>query len=79
MLGALSRNFGAQGAGAADVLDAFLTDDSGAPQGALVNSSRGITFAWRNEKYADLDWKDAASTALDAMIAELGPAYSTRT
>ncbi len=70
----LLPGFGAQGAGAADVVDAFFTDDSGAPQGALVNSSRGITFAWRNDKHADLHWKDAASVALDEMIAELGAA-----
>jgi orotidine-5'-phosphate decarboxylase len=75
----LLPGFGAQGAGAADVVDAFLSDDSGAPQGALINSSRGITFAWRNEAYADLDWKDAASAALDAMVAELGAAYAART
>jgi orotidine-5'-phosphate decarboxylase len=74
----LLPGFGAQGAGASDVVDAFLSDESNAPQGALVNSSRGITFASRNAKYADLDWKDAASAALDEMIAELGEALAAR-
>jgi len=69
----LLPGFGAQGAGAAELVDAFLPPPS--PGGAIVNSSRGITFAWRRLEFADLDWKTAASRALDEMIAELAPVH----
>lgn len=71
----LLPGYGAQGAGAAELVDAFLPHS--APKGAIVNSSRGITFAWRRPEHAGLDWKAAASLALDGMIADLGAALQT--
>lgn len=69
----LLPGYGAQGATAADVVGAFLPG-RGHPSGALVNSSRGISFAYRGAAYAGRHWKDAASAALDAMAAELNAA-----
>lgn len=67
----LLPGYGAQGAGGEDILPAF--PDRDAPwRGGLVNSSRGIAFAWR--KHPDLTPKDASRRALDAMIADLGRA-----
>ncbi len=71
----LLPGYGAQGASARDIVDAFLEPHDRA-RGALVNSSRGIAFAWR--KHPTLDWKDAASRALDDMIEDLNGALGTR-
>ena len=71
----LLPGYGAQGATARDVRAAF--PDRARPwRGALVNSSRGVAFAWREKRHAGRDWKDAASAALDEMIAELGAALA---
>jgi orotidine-5'-phosphate decarboxylase len=70
----LLPGFGAQGATAQDVVDAFLPHTSSGPRrasGALVNSSRGISFAYRSGPGRGRPWKDAASAALDVMIGEL--------
>ena len=74
----LLPGYGAQGAGASDVVGAFAT---AAPpfHGALVNSSRGISFAYRQERHAGKDWRTAASDALDAMIADLKDALGAPT
>ena len=72
----LLPGYGAQGASARDIVDAFLPRASRMPCGAIVNSSRGITFAWREREYAGLHWKDATSAALDRMIAEITAALS---
>jgi orotidine-5'-phosphate decarboxylase len=72
----LLPGYGAQGASARDIVDAFVPRASRMPCGAIVNSSRGITFAWREREYAGLHWKDATSAALDKMIAEIGAALS---
>lgn len=72
----LLPGYGAQGAGAQDVLGAFDFSATGAPCGALVNSSRGITFAWRDKAHAGKHWKDATRDSLDTMIAEIGAALS---
>ena len=69
----LLPGFGAQGATAQDVVGAFIPG-RGHPSGALVNSSRGISFAYRNAAYAGLHWKDAARAALEAMAGELNAA-----
>ena len=66
----LLPGYGAQGGKASDVRVAF-TDVECPWRGALVNSSRGIAFAWRDKRWSNRSWKDAASAALDAMIAEL--------
>lgn len=87
----LLPGYGAQGATADDVVDAFLPaadrehghgSHHGSPhgthraRGALVNSSRGVLFAWRSREHAGKSWKDAASAALDAMIADFDHALN---
>ncbi|MEM6671240.1 MAG: orotidine-5'-phosphate decarboxylase [Planctomycetota bacterium] len=61
----LLPGYGAQGAGATDVVGGF----SGGLHGALVSSSRGVLFAGRQR--SDVHWKDATRDAIDAMAAEL--------
>ena len=56
---------GAQGAGASDIAPAF----KGGFHGTLVNSSRGILFAY--QKADGVHWKDATKAAIEAMAAEL--------
>ncbi|MGL4464743.1 MAG: orotidine-5'-phosphate decarboxylase [Planctomycetia bacterium] len=63
----LVPGYGAQGAGAAETAGAFDADG----HGAVVNSSRGILYAYKQKEYADLHWKDAAKAALAAMTADL--------
>jgi orotidine-5'-phosphate decarboxylase len=63
----LLPGYGAQGAGAKDIAAGFLPGG----RGALVNSSRGIAFAYREPQYRGLHWKDATKKALDAMIREV--------
>lgn len=70
----LLPGFGAQGAGAEDVLDAFLPG----ARGALVSSSRGVAFAHRSAANAGVPWKDAAAAALDVMIAQVSGALAAR-
>jgi len=69
----LIPGYGAQGGGAADVAGGFLPGG----RGALVNSSRGILFAWREPRFAGTHWKDATRAALEEMIAALSSAAST--
>lgn len=66
----LIPGYGAQGAGAADIAGGFLPRG----RGAIVNSSRGILFAYKQPAYRGRHWKDALSAALDAMIAEINGA-----
>ena len=70
----LLPGYGAQGAGARDVVDAFLDGQPG--QGALITASRSVCFAYRNEKHAGLHWKDAAAAALDEMTSDLSAALA---
>lgn len=51
----LIPGFGAQGGGVDDVKGGF--DSNGL--GAIVNSSRGIIFAYEQEKYQAVDWRTA--------------------
>ena len=53
---------GAQGAGPEDVRPGFTDGLSG----AIVNSSRGIAFAYRKAETAD--WRAAADRAMDEML-----------
>jgi orotidine-5'-phosphate decarboxylase len=67
----LVPGFGAQGGGVQDVAGAF--DEDGL--GAVVNSSRGIIFAWQREPY-DADygpdrWREAVRAAAADMRREL--------
>lgn len=67
----LVPGYGSQGGTAADVAAAF--DAKGL--GALINSSRAINFAYRDQPYADqfgpTRWEDAAEAATRRMIADL--------
>jgi orotidine-5'-phosphate decarboxylase len=63
----LIPGYGAQGAGAADIAGGFLPHG----RGAIVNSSRGILFAYKQPLYRGKHWKDALNAALDAMIVEI--------
>lgn len=73
----LLPGFGAQGASARDVRGAF-PDPERPWRGALVNSSRGVAFAWRETRHAGRAWQDAARFALESMIGELRLALETR-
>jgi orotidine-5'-phosphate decarboxylase len=67
----LVPGYGSQGGTSADVAAAFDADGLG----ALVNSSRGILFAWERPEYRDRfgpeRWEDAVEAATRAMIADL--------
>lgn len=64
----LIPGFGAQGGKAKDIAGGF--DANGL--GAIVNSSRGINFAYENEKYAQLpNWQDAVRQATEDSIEQL--------
>ncbi len=66
----LVPGYGSQGGTAADVAAAFDADGLG----ALVNNSRGLTFAYKKPelraRFGD-DWQAAIDHALSAMIADL--------
>lgn len=55
----LIPGYGAQGAGANDIKDGFNKDGLG----ALINSSRGIIFAYNKEEYMGMSYKEAARCA----------------
>lgn len=67
----LIPGYGSQGGAAADVAAAF--DENG--WGAVVNSSRGIIFAWERREYAGrfgpAAWEQAVEAATREMIADL--------
>jgi orotidine-5'-phosphate decarboxylase len=64
----LVPGYGAQGGSAADVRGGF--DPQGL--GAIVNSSRGLLFAYSNPSYQKLDrWQLATERAVVDMIEEL--------
>jgi len=67
----LVPGYGSQGAGAVEVAGAF--DAQGL--GALINSSRGINFAWLREPYrsqfGEAQWEQAVEAATRDMIDEL--------
>lgn len=68
----LVPGYGSQGGGAEDVAGAFRADGLG----ALVNSSRGINFAYRSEAYAERytpdQWEAACEAATREMVSDLG-------
>jgi orotidine-5'-phosphate decarboxylase len=66
----LLPGYGAQGATARDLAGAFI----GRMRGALVNSSRGICFAYKEARYQHLSWQEATLSATRAMIDELNSA-----
>ncbi len=63
----LIPGFGAQGGTAADVAGGF--HDNGL--GAIVNSSRGIIFAYEKSSDGDEDWREAIEQATHAAIKQL--------
>lgn len=73
----LLPGYGAQGATARDVVDAF-PDDAHPWRGALINSSRGIAFAWRKPENEGRHWKDASRIALEAMVSDVRSALEQR-
>jgi len=67
----LIPGYGAQGGGAEDVVHGFDEDGSG----AIINSSRGIIFAYRNQKkYSEKDFDLAAGQAAKDMKEEINQA-----
>lgn len=63
----LVPGYGAQGGTAEDLRHCFNKDGLG----AIVNSSRGIIAAYKQEKYAGLDFSDAARAAVKDMIMDI--------
>ena len=63
----LIPGFGAQGGTAEDVAHGFDTQGLG----AIVNSSRGIIFAYQQPAYAQLDWQQAVAAAARDMASQL--------
>ena len=63
----LVPGYGAQGATAQDLRPCFNKDGLG----AIVNSSRGIIAAYKQEKYASLDFANASREAVKDMIADI--------
>ena len=69
----LIPGFGAQGGTAEDVKAGFKSThpDAHVPLGAIVNSSRGIIFAYQQDRYAGKDWQEAVADAARSMAQEL--------
>ncbi|GAB6166736.1 orotidine-5'-phosphate decarboxylase [Thermostilla marina] len=66
----LVPGFGSQGGTARDVAGAFFDDGLG----AIVNSSRGVLFAFRRKEFAEFGesrWQEAAEAAAREMIDQL--------
>lgn len=67
----LIPGYGAQGGTSSDAAGAFNPDGLG----AVVNSSRGINFAWQrkpySEQFGESRWQEAIETATRDMIADL--------
>ncbi|MFN3190902.1 MAG: orotidine-5'-phosphate decarboxylase [Aureliella sp.] len=70
----LIPGFGAQGGTAEDVAHGFTKDAGGKPSGAIVNSSRGIIFAYNRPEYEGLKWQEAVAAASSDMRAQLNAA-----
>ena len=67
----LIPGYGAQGGTSSDTTGAFHPDGFG----AVINSSRGINFAWRREPYSEqfgeARWQDAVAAATNDMVADI--------
>lgn len=66
----LVPGYGAQGGSAGDVAGAFRTDGLG----AIINSSRGVTFPFRPD---DPDWEAAVAAAMEKAVGELRAAIGS--
>lgn len=69
----LVPGYGAQGGGGADVVPCFNNDGLG----ALVNSSRGIIFAWKKDKFQRLTWQESAREAVKEMQLDINSALES--
>jgi orotidine-5'-phosphate decarboxylase len=70
----LVPGYGAQGATAADCAAAFKPDGTG----AIVNASRSVIYAFRDKKYAGVDWKEAVESAAKAFAEDIRNAVAGR-
>lgn len=73
----LVPGYGAQGASADDCAAAFHEDG----WGAIVNSSRGIIYAWTREgyeQYGEDNWEEAVEAAVLAMKVDLAQALARK-
>lgn len=73
----LVPGYGAQGGKGADLVHFFNEDGLG----AIVNSSRGIIAAWKQEKYAkygEANFAEASRAAVEDMIADIDGALKNR-
>ncbi len=73
----LVPGYGAQGASADDAVASFHNDG----WGAIINSSRGITYAWERpgyEAFNEDNWEDAVEAAVMAMKIDLAQALSRK-
>ena len=70
----LVPGYGAQGAGADDVAVCF----DAAGLGAIVNASRSILFAYRQEPFSPRQWAEAARAAAVSMSADIAAAVARR-
>lgn len=75
----LVPGYGAQGGKGADLVDFFNEDGLG----AIVNSSRGIIAAYKQEKYKEMgmtaeNFADASRAAVEDMIADIAGALASR-
>lgn len=68
----LVPGYGAQGATSADLKPAFNADGLG----AVVNSSRGVVFAWEKDPYKALPWQKAVEQAVVDMKADINGALA---
>jgi len=66
----LVPGYGAQGATAADLKPCFNPDGLG----AVVNSSRGITFAWEKGPFKGMPWREAVGKAVSGMREDINQA-----
>ena len=73
----LVPGYGAQGGKGADLVDFFNEDGLG----AIVNSSRGIIAAYKNEKYASYgaeNFGDASRAAVIDMVSDINGALAQK-
>ena len=73
----LVPGYGAQGGKGADLIHFFNEDGLG----AIVNSSRGIIAAWKQEKYAgygEANFAEASRAAVEDMIQDISTALQNR-
>ena len=70
----LVPGYGAQGAGADDVAGCF----DAAGLGAIVNASRSILFAYRQEPFSPRQWAEAARAAAVSMSEHIATAVARR-